>query len=88
MKFIQSPWLAPYIALNTKFRQQATSKFDEDFFKLMNNSFFGKTCEDVRKYKEVKIAMTETRIKKLTARPTVKQWKTIEENLVAVQLKR
>ena len=41
LKFTQSKWLAPYIALNTKLRQQATSKFEEDFFKLMNNFFFG-----------------------------------------------
>ena len=54
----------------------------------MNNSFFGKTCEDVRKYKEVKIAMTERRISKLIARPTVKQWKIYEEDLVALQFKR
>ena len=55
MQFDQSPWLKPYIELNTNLRRQATCKFDEDQAKLMNNSYFGKTCEDVRKYTEAKM---------------------------------
>ena len=88
LRFKQSPWLKPYIDLNTQLRQRASSKFEENLFKLMNNSFFGKTCEDVRKYRDVKIAMTEKRVRKLVARPTVKQWKIYEENLAAIQIKR
>ena len=88
LKFKQSAWLRCYIDLNTSLRQGASSKFEENLFKLMNNSFFGKTCEDVRKYKDVKIAMKENRVRKLIARPTVKQWKIYEENLAAIQLKR
>ena len=88
LRFKQSAWLKPYIDLNTQLRQGASSKFEENLFKLMNNSFFGKTCEDVRKYKDVKVALKEKRVRKLIARPTVKQWKIYEENLAAVQLKR
>ena len=88
LRFKQSAWLRPYIELNTNLRKNASSKFEENLFKLMNNSFFGKTCEDVRKYRDVKIAMTEKRVRKLVARPTVKQWKIYEENLAAFQLKR
>ena len=42
LKFEQKPWLAPYIELNTNQRKLATNNFDKDFFKLMNNSIFGK----------------------------------------------
>ena len=59
LRFKQSAGLKPYINLNTKLRQDASSKFEENSFKLMNNSDFGKNCEDVRKYMDVKIAMTE-----------------------------
>lgn len=41
LEFRQSPWLAPYIALNTEMRQRATNKFEEKFYKDMNNSVFG-----------------------------------------------
>jgi hypothetical protein len=48
LEFDESPWMEPYIDLNTKMRQQAISDFEEDFFKLTNNSVFGETMEDIR----------------------------------------
>jgi len=42
LEFRQSPWLAPYINLNTEMRQRASNKFEEQFFKDLNNSVFGK----------------------------------------------
>ena len=72
LKIEQSAWLRPYIDLNTELRQSAGNKFEESIAKLMNNSFFGKTCEDFRKYKNMKIALTEQRARKLIARPTCK----------------
>ena len=45
LKFRQTPWVEKYITLNTALRQSAACKAEEDLPKLMNNSFFGKTCE-------------------------------------------
>ena len=88
LQFQQSPWIKPYIDLNTRLRQNAQNKFEQNFAKLMNNSFFGKTCEDVRKYKNFKIALTEKRMTKLINKPTCKRSKIYEENLVTFQLQR
>ena len=63
LEFNQESWMEPYITMNTEFRKQAKSDFETDFYKLMNNSVFGKTMENLRNRVEVKIvrAWTQTR---------------------------
>ena len=81
LQFEQSDWLKPYIELNTKLRQEADSKFEESFPKLMNNSFFGKTCQDKRKYTNIKLATSAEEAKKLINSPKMLSWKLIDEDL-------
>ena len=84
LKFNQSPWLKQYIDFNTEKRKSAKNAFEKDFFKLMNNSVFGKTMENIRKRVDVRLVTDEKKLLKLASKPTYVSSKIFNENLVAV----
>ena len=84
LKFDQSPWLKQYIDFNTEKRKHAKNSFEKDFFKLMNNSVFGKTMENLHKRVDVRLVTNEKKLDKLTAKPTYVSSKIFNENLMAV----
>ena len=88
IKFIESEWMKPYIEMNTNLRTKAKNNFEKDFFKLMNNSVFGKTIENIRNRVNVKLVNTEERLKKLSAKPNYKSCKIFNENLISVHMKK
>ena len=84
LEFEQSPWLKQYIDFNTQKRTNAKNSFEKDFFKLMNNSVFGKTMENLRKRVDVRLVTSKEKLSKLASKPTYVSSKIFNENLVAV----
>ena len=88
MKFNQNAWLKPYIDMNTDLRKKAKNDFEKDFFKLMNNAVFGKTMENVRKHRDIKLVTTERRRNYLVSEPNYHTTKFFTENLLAIEMKK
>ena len=84
LEFNQSPWLKQYIDFNTQKRTHAKNSFEKDFFKLMNNSVFGKTMENIRKRVDVRLVTSKEKLLKLASKPTYVSSKIFNESLVAV----
>ena len=88
LEFSQSPWLKKYIMFNTRMRMNAQNDFEKDFFKLMNNSVFGKTMENLRNRVDVELVNTPERRKKVVAKPNFNSMKIFNENLAAINKKK
>ena len=86
LSFHQSAWLKPYIDFNTHQRKLATNDFEKDFFKLMNNSVFGNTMENLRNHRKVELVCKEERLRKVLAKPSVTSFKIFSENFAAVDM--
>jgi hypothetical protein len=77
ISFYQSPWLKTYIDFNTEKRKHAKNEFEKDFFKLMNNSVFGKTMENVKNRMNMHITTDNDNAVKWFSKPTLKTCKEI-----------
>jgi len=88
LEFKQRFWLKSYIDFNTEMRKDAKNSFEKDFFKLINNSVFGKTMENLRKRCNVRLVTDEKILNKLTSKPTYVGLEIFDENLVGINMKK
>ena len=77
-----------YIEFNTELRKKATNAFEKDFFKLMNNSVFGKTMENIRNRVDLKLINNKKKAIELTKKLNYNSWTWFSENLVAIHMNR
>ena len=88
ISFIEAAWMKPQIELNTQLRTEASSEFEKDFFKLMNNSVFGKTMGNIRNRVDVHLRTSEKSAEKLAAKPNYERTTIFSEDLVAVHMRK
>ncbi|CAH3181174.1 unnamed protein product, partial [Porites evermanni] len=88
ISFYQSPWMESYIRKNTELRKTAANNFEKDFFKLMNNSVFGKTIENIRKRQNIHLIDNRKKAVKLSSRPNFDRCTIFDRNLIAVHMKK
>ena len=74
--------------MNTEKRTEAKNDFERDFFKLMNNAVFGKTMENVRKHRDIKLVTTDKRRNRLVSEPNYHTIKWFSEKLLAIEMKK
>ena len=84
LKFKQSDWKKRHIDFNTEKRKNAANYFDKDLFKLMINSVYGKTMENLRKRINVRLVNNEKDFLKYTSRPTYVAHKLFDKDYAAI----
>ena len=88
IEFNQEAWLKPYIDMNTELRKLSRNDFEKDLFKLMNNSVFGKTMENIRKHRDIKLVTTDKKRSKLVSEPNYHTINLISEDLSIIEMKK
>ena len=74
--------------MNTELRKAAKNDFKKDLFKLMNNSVFGKTMENIINHKDVKLVTTDKKRNKLVSEPNYHTINLISEDLSIIEMKK
>ena len=88
IEFNQKEWLKPYIDMNTELREKAKNDFEKDLFKLMNNSVFEKTMENIRKHRDIKLVTKDKKRCKLVSEPSYHTINLISEDLSIIEMKK
>ena len=86
IEFQQSKWMKAYIMLNTWLKKDEKNEFDKDFLKLMNNSVFGKTMENIRNHKDMKLLTSDKKYLKYVMKPNFKDGHPFSKHLFAVEM--
>ena len=87
LTFKQEPWIKKFIDFNTSHRAMAKSQFEKDYYKLINNSFFGKCLENLRNRVNVEVITDRNVALKRVAKPNFERSHIIREDLVIIQNK-
>ena len=88
IEFDQSAWMKPFLDFNTQLRTHATNDFEKDFFKLMNNSVFSKTMENIRKHRNIRLVMNRESYLRTVMHPNFKSGLLFGENLMGCEMGR
>ena len=88
ISFKESPFMKCYIDKNTELRAKGKTKFEKEFFKLMNNSVFGKTMKNLRKRVSIELVKDAERAEKLVNKPNFVDLKIFDEFLIAVKMRK
>ena len=86
IEFKQSTWMKEYIDFNTKLRTAAINDFEKDFYKLMNNFVFGKTMENIRKHRNIKLVTNREAYLKAVMKPNFKFGTLFGANLMGCEM--
>ena len=88
IEFNQKEWLKPYIDMNTELRKAPKNDFEKYLFKLVNNSVFGKTMENIRKHRDIKLVTIDKKTIKLVSDPNYHTINLISEGLSIIEMKK
>ena len=88
IQFKQKAWLKPYIDMKTELRKRAGIEFEKNFFKLINNSVYGKTMENVGNHWDIKLVTSDKRRKLLVSEPNYHSHKKVSEHLMVIEMKK